>query len=131
MDNDKDSNKVRVLKETTAGIEWKGRVDNASKGGGGGGGGTWWRNISDEAKDENTQPPWEFNDKEPMEEIHIVMGVGVGVAAAVADAADPHQHNVNDNRNPDGEEEGDIDDNEDEGAARTMDAPFDGECNNR
>ena len=72
MDNDKDSNMVRVMKETTAGIEWKGRVDNASKGGGrgggGGGGDTWWRNISDEAKDENTQPPWEFNDKEPMEE---------------------------------------------------------------
>jgi len=39
IDNDKDSNLVRVMKETTAGIEWKGRVDNVSKGGGGGRGG--------------------------------------------------------------------------------------------
>ena len=36
MDDAKDSNRARVTKETTAGIEWKGRVDNVSKGGGGG-----------------------------------------------------------------------------------------------
>jgi len=45
MYDNKDSNRARVTKETTARIEWKGRVDNASKGegggGGGGGGGMW------------------------------------------------------------------------------------------
>jgi hypothetical protein len=31
MHGDKDSNRVRVTKETTAGIEWKGRVDSAMR----------------------------------------------------------------------------------------------------
>ncbi len=70
------------------------------------------------ADDENAQPPWEFDDEEPMEEIHGMMGVGVGASAAaamtaVADAANPpHQHqcDANVNRDPDGEEDGDVED---------------------
>ncbi len=31
MDDDKDSKRERVMKETTAGIEWKGRVDNVMR----------------------------------------------------------------------------------------------------
>jgi hypothetical protein len=129
MDDTKDSNRVRVTKETTAGIEWKGRVENVSKGegGGGSGGGVWWINVGDEAKDENAQPPWEFDDKEPMEEIHVVMGVGTG-AATVANAANPHQRNVNVNRNPDGDEDGDVNDDDDKGAAHMMDALRHGGC---
>ena len=107
-------------------------MDNTNKGGGGGGGGggAWWRNIGNEAKDKNTMPPWEFNDKEPMEENHVLMGVGAG-AATVADAADPHQCDANVDRNHlVGEEDGDADADDDKGTAHTMDAPCDGECNN-
>jgi len=32
MDDDKDSNRTRVTKETTAAIEWKRRVENVSEG---------------------------------------------------------------------------------------------------
>ena len=53
IDEDNDSNRARVMEETAAGIEWKGRMDNASEGGGG----TWWRNIGNDAKDENAQLP--------------------------------------------------------------------------
>ena len=45
MDDNKDSNRASVMKETTAGIEWKGMMDNLIEGGvrGGGGGSSWWR----------------------------------------------------------------------------------------
>jgi hypothetical protein len=111
------------------------RVTRTRRAGDGeGGGGMWWRNNGDEAEDENARPPWELDDEAPMEEIPVVMGVGVGAAAAaaaMADAADPHQRDANVNRDPDVEEDGDVDDDDDEGAARTMDAPFDGERNKR
>ncbi len=106
-------------------------MDNASEGGGGGIGSAWWRNIGNEAKDKNAQPPWEFDDKKPMEEIHVIMGVGVGAATAVADAADPHQRDAKVNRDSNGEEDGDVDNDDNKGAAHTMDAPFDGKHNNQ
>jgi len=40
-------------------------------------------NIGDKAEEENLQPPWEFDYEEPMEKIHVVMGVGVGAAVAM------------------------------------------------
>ncbi len=89
MGGDKDSNRARVTNETTAEIEYKGKVDNTSEGRGGGGGSVLWRNIGAKAEDKNAQPPWEFYDEAPMEKIHVVMGVGVGAAAAVADAVNP------------------------------------------
>jgi hypothetical protein len=101
--------------------------------GGEGVGGAWWRNNNgDDAEDENARPPWGFDDEEPMEEIPVIMGGGmVAAAAAVADAADPRRRDANVNRNPDGEEDFGVNDDDDEGAARTMDAPFDGERNDR
>ena len=67
-----------------------------------------------------------------MEEIHVVMGVGSGAATAVVDAADPHQRDANFNRNPNGGEDRDVNNDDDEDyAACTVDAPFDGERNNQ
>jgi hypothetical protein len=132
MDDEKDSNRARVTKGTIAEIEWRGRMDNTSEGGGGGGGGPWLRNIGDEAEDEKAQPPWEFDDEELMEEIHVVMGVGSGAATAVADAVDPHQRDANVNCDPDGGEDRDVNNDDDEDhAACTADALFHGECNNQ